>query len=229
MVNLEWLKTLELRPDMNLLPGDYQVMPNHFHGIVMFAPNEFNAPTTGNGDSKFNNNCTGAMPRNIEINDDRTDAMRDVQTRCIASLQSNDFQNIPANPPVIITMDSTIKNQLIKHLQGGEAFLPIEKILEKFTFQNAGIRMHGLPYSAYEMFYHIVFAQKDILDFCVADTYETRKWPDDYWPENVAPGTDGEWEDLKKSYFADREALVKYTESNDLTGIVKHGKNQTLV
>lgn len=126
-------------------------------------------------------------------------------------------------------MDSTIKNQIIKHLHGGEAFLPIDKVLDKFTFENAGKRMHDLPYSGYEMFYHIVFAQKDILDFCAADKYEIRKWPDDYWPDKQAPKDEKEWEDLKKSYFDDRDALVAFAGENDLSEVVKHGKDQTLV
>ena len=126
-------------------------------------------------------------------------------------------------------MESAIKNQLIKQLHGGEAFLPLDKVLDKFTFENVGSCKHGLPYSPYEMFYHIVFAQKDILDFCAAETYQTHKWPDDYWPKKVAPDTKAEWEDLKKAYFTDREALIELMQSNNLTGIVKHGQNQTLL
>lgn len=126
-------------------------------------------------------------------------------------------------------MDSTIKNQIIKHLHGGEAFLPMEKILEKFTFENVGKRMHGLPYSGYEMFYHIVFAQKDILDFCAADRYESRKWPDDYWPNKQAPKDHKEWEELKDAYFDDRDALISFAIENDMAEVVKHGKDQTLV
>jgi putative transposase len=33
-VESEWLKTAELRPDMNLELAEYIVMPNHFHGMV---------------------------------------------------------------------------------------------------------------------------------------------------------------------------------------------------
>lgn len=105
----------------------------------------------------------------------------------------------------------------------------MEQVLAKFTFDNVGKRMHGLPYSGYEMFYHIVFAQKDILDFCAADKYESRKWPDDYWPDKQAPKDKKEWEDLKKSYFDDRHALLAFAKENDLSEIVKNGKDQTLV
>ena len=38
----EWYKTMELRPDMNLELGEFVVMPNHIHGIIMIGANEYN-------------------------------------------------------------------------------------------------------------------------------------------------------------------------------------------
>ena len=38
----EWFKTLELRPDMNIELGDFIIMPNHIHGIIMIGPNTYN-------------------------------------------------------------------------------------------------------------------------------------------------------------------------------------------
>ncbi len=42
IVAQEWLKTPEIRPDMNLELGEFMVMPNHFHGIIFIGNNEFN-------------------------------------------------------------------------------------------------------------------------------------------------------------------------------------------
>ena len=42
MVEQEWLKSVALRPDMNLSLGEYVIMPNHFHGIIFIGENEFN-------------------------------------------------------------------------------------------------------------------------------------------------------------------------------------------
>lgn len=39
----EWYKSVELRPDMNLELGEFVVMPNHIHGIVIIGANEYNA------------------------------------------------------------------------------------------------------------------------------------------------------------------------------------------
>jgi REP element-mobilizing transposase RayT len=41
--NEEWIKTPQIRPDMNLELGEFVVMPNHFHGIVFIGNNEFNS------------------------------------------------------------------------------------------------------------------------------------------------------------------------------------------
>nr|WP_299422491.1 transposase [uncultured Emticicia sp.] len=44
-VNQEWLKSIELRPDMNLSLGEYVVMPNHFHAIIFIDINKYNSPS----------------------------------------------------------------------------------------------------------------------------------------------------------------------------------------
>ena len=42
IVQSEWTKTPSIRPDMNLTLGDYVVMPNHFHGIIIIGKNNYN-------------------------------------------------------------------------------------------------------------------------------------------------------------------------------------------
>lgn len=43
IVEDEWLKTPQIRPDMNLQLGEFIVMPNHFHGIIFIGKNEYNS------------------------------------------------------------------------------------------------------------------------------------------------------------------------------------------
>ena len=38
----EWLKTPEIRPDMNITLDEFIVMPNHFHGIICIGDNQYN-------------------------------------------------------------------------------------------------------------------------------------------------------------------------------------------
>jgi REP element-mobilizing transposase RayT len=46
IVENEWLKTIDLRPDMNLTLGEYVIMPNHFHCIIIIGKNKYNTETT---------------------------------------------------------------------------------------------------------------------------------------------------------------------------------------
>jgi REP element-mobilizing transposase RayT len=50
-VEMEWLRTPEIRPDMNLSLGEYQVMPNHFHAILIIGENKFNIPANPRRDA----------------------------------------------------------------------------------------------------------------------------------------------------------------------------------
>ena len=55
----EWIKTLALRPDMNLELGEFVVMPNHFHGIIIIGENKYNTPTGGSRDAMH---CVSTTP-----------------------------------------------------------------------------------------------------------------------------------------------------------------------
>lgn len=62
----EWIKTLEIRPDMNLELGSFIVMPNHFHAIIIIGENEHNKIDTQNASSfKVYKNTFGSQKKNL--------------------------------------------------------------------------------------------------------------------------------------------------------------------
>ncbi len=126
--------------------------------------------------------------------------------------------------------EKKLREQLVKHLNGGEAFTPLEEFIDEIPFEKLGERPQDLPYSFYELFYHIVFAQKDILEFSIAGSYETSTWPDDYWPKEQAPADEQSWENLKSEYFEDRRIFADFLldENNGLLKPVKNGETQSL-
>src|SRR5690625_3117102 len=73
IVQSEWFKTFEMRPDMNLWMGEYVVMPNHFHAIIGIGENEYNKQHTT---QRYTTDTTDTT----EINN--------VQTHCNASPQN---------------------------------------------------------------------------------------------------------------------------------------------
>ncbi len=127
--------------------------------------------------------------------------------------------------------EKTIRELLARHLEGGEAFSTVSDFLEEIKYDKLGERPHGLPYSFYELFYHIRFAQKDILDYCTADSYSNPDWPGDYWPSCQKPDSKEDWESLKNSFFKEREQLVNFVKDprNMLLKPVKHSDNKTLM
>ena len=124
-----------------------------------------------------------------------------------------------------------IRNELAKHLEGGEAFMTVDAMLKEMKFEKLGERPNNLPYSFYELFYHIWFTQRDILVYCSAETYEEFKWPKEYWPEKRAPYTDAEWLELQKAYFDNRKELSDFllNPENDLMKPVRPGTNHSLL
>jgi len=58
----EWIKTFEMRPDMNLTMGEYVVMPNHFHAIIGIGNNEYNEKNIGDGDGRYPMHCVSTFP-----------------------------------------------------------------------------------------------------------------------------------------------------------------------
>lgn len=130
-----------------------------------------------------------------------------------------------------MSVETVQRNQLVKHLEGGLAYAPIESFLDAIPFEKIGERPPGLPYSFYEIFFHITFAQKDILEYSTSGDYKTHNWPDDYWPVKPAPDSPEDWEDLKAEYFEDRRQFKNYILdlNNDLNKAVKNSEDHSLL
>ena len=123
-----------------------------------------------------------------------------------------------------------MRKQLVKHIAGGDAFKGPGDFVEKIPFEKLGIKPDNMPYSLWQQFYHLRFAQRDILDFSTDPDYEAPKWPDDYWPEEAAPPTEAAWKELKKAFFEERKAFQELIldPSQDLFKPLAHGNGQTL-
>lgn len=105
---------------------------------------------------------------------------------------------------------SLLRNQLVFHLEGGQAFSPIKKVINKMPYDLIGTVPDGLPYSFYQQFYHIWYAQRDIIEYCQNENYVAPDWPDEYWPSQPAPTHKNEWDNLVQKYFNDRDSLGRY-------------------
>lgn len=123
-----------------------------------------------------------------------------------------------------------LRKQLEEHLDGGEAFLPLQEFLEKVPYEKLGERPSGLPYSFFEIFFHIAFTQRDILDFIQVDSYKEPEWTRDDWPAEQGPGSQDQWDELKAGYFRDRETLRELLQdpATELMLPVRKGEDKSL-
>lgn len=110
--------------------------------------------------------------------------------------------------------------------------MPVDEMLKEINYEKLGERPNNLPYSFFELFYHMRFAQKDILDYCSAEkNYKSHNWPDDYWPEMKSPDSPEAWEELKNNYFKEREKFAKLilNPQTDLSSPVREGTEHTFM
>jgi uncharacterized damage-inducible protein DinB len=127
--------------------------------------------------------------------------------------------------------DQLLRKQIVKHLKGGEAFMPVDRMLDEMPYDKAGIVPDGLPYSFWQQLYHLRIAQKDILDFSTNPDYEALDWPGDYWPGQPSPRDRSEWEDTIAAYKKERDEMANLVSdtANDLHRPFSHGEGQTLL
>ena len=125
--------------------------------------------------------------------------------------------------------DLQIRERLVIHIQGGEAFMPVDRLLDKIPFEKTEVVPEGLPYSFYQQFYHLRLAQYDILEFTRNPNYESPKWPEGYWPEQTGPDKVQEWELLTEAYFTERTEFCDYISDTDINLFepIPHGTGQT--
>ena len=128
-----------------------------------------------------------------------------------------------ALPPLA---DRAVREHLRALLTTAQAHLTLEDILRDFPLARVTERVHGLPYSAWEVLWHLRFTQRNILNFVRDDTYQEVPWPDAYWP---APGTAADWTAQVQAYQDDLAALLDLLDdpATDLLAPVPNGSGQT--
>jgi putative transposase len=94
----EWLKSVALRPDMNLSLGEYVVMPNHFHAIIFIGDNKYNT-TMGLVDKNGLMDTNGFIGTNGLVDTIGRDAMHGVSTGKTEKTEKTPSP-FPTNPSV---------------------------------------------------------------------------------------------------------------------------------
>lgn len=92
-------------------------------------------------------------------------------------------------------MSDALRTHLTTQLEATVARRSYDVILRDVPPSARGIQPDGLPgtYSLWQILEHMRFCQTDYFRFCTDLDYTAPTWPDDYWPESVAPPDDEAW------------------------------------
>jgi len=126
-------------------------------------------------------------------------------------------------------MDQRFREMIARVLDWQDAHASYDSAVAGFPAELRGVRPPGIPHSGWELIEHLRITQRDILDFCVADSYAELRWPEQYWPDSEAPPNEAAWEKSVAAYRADRARVRKLTLNSaiDLSAVVPHGTDQT--
>ena len=123
-----------------------------------------------------------------------------------------------------------IREQLLKLLDGSQAHITLEKTVKTFPVDRIHALVDGVPYSAFHILEHMRLAQRDILDYIVADEYHELEFPAGYWPPGTNGTSEAEWRQSITQFIADRDALKALVQDpqTDLTAPLSRNPTHTI-
>ena len=120
-------------------------------------------------------------------------------------------------------------NELEKLLKGGGAHVTFKDATADIPFEALGQRPHGLPYSIWQLVEHIRIAQWDMLEFSRNHNHKSPKWPEEYWPKELAPADKESWDASLRQIAEDLNAFLSLLNTKNLYEPFAHGSGQSLL
>mgnify|MGYP000267583302 CR=1 FL=1 len=127
--------------------------------------------------------------------------------------------------------DKKLRNQLVKLLKQGNAFMPLSDQLNSFPYENTGVRLEGFAHTIWELTEHIRLALHDLVEYAKDSYYQSPPWPDGYWPENPAPDSRKEWAESTEHIDTLLNEIISMVQntSNDLFESFKANADHNLL
>ncbi|MDQ0965700.1 hypothetical protein QFZ20_001103 [Flavobacterium sp. W4I14] len=123
---------------------------------------------------------------------------------------------------------SILVTELKKLLNGGGAHVGFKDAVANLPFNLLGEKPYNLPYSIWQLVEHIKIAQWDMLQFSKDGSHRSPKWPDEYWPKELAPKDEHAWNNTLKQIDADLKEFIALLDS-DLYEPIPHGDGQSIL
>ena len=133
-----------------------------------------------------------------------------------------------SKPESGLAPDARLRAECAALLRGGNAHADAVAVLDGIPVERVNERPDGLPYSLWDLVYHLWFTQHDLLVFSLNPDYEGHEWPAAYWP--AAEATPTSWDDTRQAFLDDLDRLIRLVESpeTDLLAELDHAPGYTL-
>jgi len=127
--------------------------------------------------------------------------------------------------------DKSLRDHLIKLLDGGDAHADFRTVIADFPAELRGKTPKGAEHSPWELLEHMRIAQWDILEFSRDPKHKSPKFPTGYWPGSEAPPDPEAWDRTVQSFCKDLKSLCDLVsdEQTDLFAKIPHGDGQTIL
>lgn len=128
------------------------------------------------------------------------------------------------------TDDHSLRQHLADLLSSEHAHVNLHKALAGLPAKSRGVRPKGAEHSTWELLEHMRIAQWDILEFSRNGRHVSPKFPEGYWPADVAP-SEAAWKKSIGEFDRDLDEMKKLVgdEKRDLFAKIPHGDGQTIL
>jgi hypothetical protein len=125
--------------------------------------------------------------------------------------------------------DKFIISELTKLLLGGSAHISLQEAVKGLKPGLRGVKPDHMPYTIWQLVEHIRIAQWDMLMFSKNAEHQSPKWPEDYWPKEIAPANENDWKGSLQQINSDMDEFIELMEHGDLYQKLVHGDGQTIL
>lgn len=119
-----------------------------------------------------------------------------------------------------------LRTVLTSQLEATVARRSYDEILYSVPAAARGVQPDRLPesYSLWQILEHMRICQADYFRFCTDSDYTVPTWPDDYWPDAVAPPSDNAWNHSLNAFRQDLRSIKELVNdaSVDIAGAIPH-------
>lgn len=132
---------------------------------------------------------------------------------------------------IMASNDKELVHTLEQLLTGGHAHATFDDAVSGLPENLRGVLPEGIPYSIWQLVEHIRITQWDILEFSRNPAHVSPVWPEGYWPDETAPGSEAAWKKSIQQIKDDCQEFITLLRQpdTDLYALFPHGDGQHLL